>query len=180
VSWLADHAQKTGNLATALKLWRQSLGHSPSFKTYLSLREIAQQLEQWPTTREELLAELEGREAWQVLIEVALDEENVPWALELLPKLQGWFSRDYELKVAQAAEKDQPQAALKIYVARAERLIRERGRGNYHEAARFLQRVRDIYREQGQQQVWQEYIAHLRQENSNLPALRDELNKAGL
>lgn len=180
LAWLAKHAEKTGNLSMALRLWRQSLTQSPSFQTYLTLREIAQQLGQWPATRQELLSELADKEAWQILIEVALDEENVTWALELLPKLKGWFSGGYELKVAQAAEKSQPQAALKIYVRRVQQLIEARGRGNYQEAARFLRRVRDIYNEQGQQQVWQEYIGPLRQEYSNLPALRDELNKAGL
>jgi hypothetical protein len=37
-----------------------------------------------------------------------------------------------------------------------------------------------LYQQQGQVQVWQEYLKQLREENRRLPALMDELRKAGL
>ena len=180
LSWLAKHAEKTGDLSGALALWQQSLQQSPSFETYKTLKNIAQQLNRWDETRRELLAILEANKVWHVLVEVALDEGQVARALELLPSLRGWHSRDYELRVAQAAESDYPQAALEIYNRRAQQLINARGRGNYHDAAQLLSRVQKIYKHQNNQTAWKEYITILRQNNRNLPALQDELTKAGL
>ena len=117
---------------------------------------------------------------WHMLIEIALDEGDVGQALSLLPELKGWYSRNYHIRVAQAAETSHPEAALNIYDLHVHDLIAARGRGNYQDAARYLTRMREIYASQGQRQDWPAYIGHVRQENHNLPALRDELNKAGL
>ena len=180
MNWLADHAKKTGNLAAAVDWWRKNMEDAPSFETYKALREVAQQLDQWHKTRLELLAALEAKEAWQVLLEVALDEGEVKWAVDLLPYLKGWHSRDYGLRVARAAEEEFPQVALEIYGRRVEQYIDERNRNSYREAAQLLMRMRTIYKAQGQMAVWQEQIAALRKEYKRLPALQDEIMKAGL
>jgi hypothetical protein len=180
LSWLAHYAEQQGELTTALDWWRQSIRQAPSFRTYLTIRDVAQRLGMWDQTRRDLLAEFETNQAWHILIEIALDEEDVPWALELLPKLRGWYSSDLELRVAQAAETNYPQAALDIYRRRAESLINRRGRDNYHTAAELLTRVRKLYRQQDAADAWQQYLAALREDHKRLPALQDELNKAGL
>jgi hypothetical protein len=59
-------------------------------------------------------------------------------------------------------------------------LINARGRGNYQAAAGLLVRVRDLYHRQDDHDTWLQYITHLRQEYSRLPALQDEMNKTGL
>jgi hypothetical protein len=59
-------------------------------------------------------------------------------------------------------------------------LINARGRGNYHVAAGLLVHIRDLYRRQDDHDTWLKYITHLRQEYRRLPALQDEMNKAGL
>jgi hypothetical protein len=43
-----------------------------------------------------------------------------------------------------------------------------------------LVKVRGLYQKLNEQDTWQQYLNHIRLENSNLPALQDELNKAGL
>ncbi|MCB0182730.1 MAG: hypothetical protein KDE31_00615, partial [Caldilineaceae bacterium] len=180
LKWLANHAKKTGNLAAAVDWWRQNIEDAPSFETYQSLRELANQLGQWHQTRLELLAALEAKEAWAVLLEIALDEDEVKWALDLLPYVRGWHSHDYALRVARAAEKEYPQAALEIYNRRVEQFIDDRNRGSYHEAAKLLVRVRAIYKAQGQLEAWQAHITDLRKDYKQLRALQDELKKAGL
>lgn len=178
--WLAQHAERKGDLSAAVTWWRQSLGHAPSFQTYLAIRKVAEQLNQWGKTRLELITELEAKEAWHILVEIALDEDEVGRALDLLPQVKGWYSRDYELRVAQAAEKDYPQEAIAIYDRRARQLINARGRGNYHEAAQLLQRAKNVYQQHHDKTLWAEYVTSLRHEHRNLPALQDELRKAGL
>ena len=135
---------------------------------------------QWEETRQELLAALEAKEIWHVLLDIALDERDVPRALELLPNLRGWFSRDYEMRVAQDGEESHPEESLSIYGRRIEQLIDARGRDNYRSAAEILTRVRRIYDQQNNQATWRHYIKSLRHQNRNLPAFQDELNKAGL
>ncbi|MBU0703231.1 MAG: hypothetical protein KKC18_05130 [Chloroflexi bacterium] len=84
------------------------------------------------------------------------------------------------IRVAQAAEESRPRAAIRIYVERTERLIAARGRGNYVEAAGYLARVRELYHRLSEPETWGTFIADLREQNRRLPALKDELNKAGL
>ena len=180
LKWLANRAKKTGNLAVAIDWWRQNLADAPNLETYHALREIAQQLGHWHETRLELLATLEAKEAWQVFLEIALEEEEVKWALDLLPYVKGWHSRDYSLRVAQAAEKEYPQAALQLYQRRVDQYVGERNRGSYYEAAKLLVRMRSIYKDEGQMETWQEHIADLRQEHKRLRAFQEELKKAGI
>jgi uncharacterized Zn finger protein len=181
LSWLTNYARQTGKLSVALELQRQTMREWPSFEAYKTLRELAQPLNCWEQLRPEIIAELEAKPAWSVLIEIALDEKNVPRALELLsrPK-ERWYVGSYDLRVAQAAEADYPQAAIDIYRRKAESLINARGRDNYREAASLLVKIRALSQRQGQSESWQEYISHLREQHKQLPALKDELRKAGL
>jgi uncharacterized Zn finger protein len=55
-----------------------------------------------------------------------------------------------------------------------------RGRSNYAQAAEHLARIKHI-RETGHDHTdWDDLIAMIREDNNNLPALQDELDKAGL
>ncbi len=73
-----------------------------------------------------------------------------------------------------------PQEAIRIYVDVARRLIGARGRANYATAAAYLSRVRGLYQRLGEDKTWRALIADIRQQNSNLRALKEELGKAGL
>ena len=82
--------------------------------------------------------------------------------------------------MAQAASKQRSKESIRLYVQLAENLIRQRGRDNYVQAAGYLLPVREAYLRLGEPQTWQALIANLREEYRNLPALREELNRAGL
>ena len=70
---------------------------------------------------------------------------------------------------------------LDVYRARAERLIAERGRGNYLQAVEYLKKVRTIYRDmQKRSEEWDRYIRGIRENNKTLRALHEELRKACL
>ena len=91
-----------------------------------------------------------------------------------------WAGGPLRIRVAQAAEESRPREAIRIYVQAAERLIAARGRGNYAQAATYLVRVRDLYHGLDDPDAWHTLVADLREQNRRLPALQDELNKAGL
>ena len=40
--------------------------------------------------------------------------------------------------------------------------------------------MRDLYQQLGETQLWERYLADLREENRRLPALKEELAAAGL
>lgn len=85
-----------------------------------------------------------------------------------------------KLRVAEAASKEYPHRAIDLYLERACDLVDQRGRSNYAEAAEHLRQIRDIYQRIGAPEQWAELIATMREENANLPAFQDELDKAGL
>jgi uncharacterized Zn finger protein len=84
------------------------------------------------------------------------------------------------IRVAQAAESSRPQESIRIYVDAAKRLIQARGRDNYTTAASYLVRVRKLYKRLGEDKTWQALIADIRQQNSSLRALKEELGKVVL
>jgi uncharacterized Zn finger protein len=87
---------------------------------------------------------------------------------------------DMPIKAAQAAEETRPREAIELYRQQAEGLIAQRGRQNYQAACRHLARMRTLYERLGENEIWTNYIARLREENRSLRALKEELAKAGL
>jgi hypothetical protein len=160
-----------------LQWWTSLFRESPSLENYRGLQEVAQRLDQWDPLRPDLIRKLEADQHWDLLIEIALDEGDVNRAIDLLPR-QRWGDRD--LQVAQAAETDHPQAAIEIYCRCVDRLIEARGRGNYQEAASILQRVKGLYHQFRASAEWDQFLTELRQQHARLPALQDELDRAGL
>jgi uncharacterized Zn finger protein len=178
--WLARYFEEHGDREAALELWRRQFAERPWLETYQELRRLAGELGTWKSLRPALLKSLDPQRQASLLLQIALDEGDVAWALEIVSRPGALFSADALIRVAQAAELEHPRAALEIYRQRAERAIAARGRGNYQTAAGHLLRVRDLYRRLGEAAAWETYIAHLRLEHQRLPALQDELNKAGL
>ena len=178
--WLARYFEEHGDQEEALELWRRQFAEWPRFETYQKLRRLAGELGIWEDLRPALLKTLDPQRQASLLLQIALDERDVAWALEIVSRPGAWISASELIRVAQAAEADYPRSALEIYRRQAERAIAARGRGNYQTAAAHLLRVRDLYHRLGQDATWEAYIAHLQQEHQRLRALQDELNKAGL
>lgn len=135
--------------------------------------------------RQAVLARLDAEERHHLLVEIHLDEEEIDQALETLDRWRTpsrWRRADDRLsmRVARAAEKERPRAAIHLYVEAVTALIAYRGRGNYAVAATHLSCVRDLFRRLGEEAAWEGLITGLREMNPRLRALKDELDKAGL
>ncbi|MEW5897984.1 MAG: DUF6880 family protein, partial [Bacillota bacterium] len=115
-----------------------------------------------------------------VLVDIALAEKDVARALELLPQVEVWGRQGYFLRVAEAAEKDRPEAALGLYRDLAEKAIGQRKRASYQEAAAYLKKVRSLHERLGSGEAWSRYIAELRSRYARFPALLEELAAKGL
>lgn len=184
--WLKDYAIQQGDLSEALVLTTRLFWLRPSLDEYLEMRKLAINLNRWGELRAETLEQLSKKKQFGLLVEIYLAESEIDLALEALEQARTetrhrWgYSYSLELQVAEAAEKSRPEQAIRLYLDQVNSLIAQRGRENYAEAANHLSVVRGLYKRLGRQGDWQALIASLRQDNRMLPALQDELNKAGL
>lgn len=169
-----------------LEYARRAFHFRPDLAAYRGGRELARQVGRWETVRLELLRLLEQPRLSELLIRVHLEEGELDHALEPLEARRAngdWahgYAAELEIEVAQAAEAEQPRAALEIYRRRAETLIEQRGRGNYVEASHLLTHVRALHERLEEAGAWRRYLDDLRQRHKALRALREELAAAGL
>ena len=130
-----------------------------------------------------MLTKWTAAEQYGLLTDIYLEEGAIDLALQSVRKYDqtsSYYAADRLLLVAQAAEETRPQAAIEIYLERAEELIAGRGRERYQQACTYLTTVRDLYRQMSQERAWTGFMAELRERHERLPALQDELNQAGL
>lgn len=190
LEWLQTYYQARENHTAELEMTETLFCTQPLLKHYQRLRDLARQLDRWQTLQPALLAFLEESKNTRPLIEIALNEGEIDKALQRLKELakkdrygttyEGDYGYGIDLKVAHAAEETYPHEAIELYRQRAERLIAQRDRKQYREACTFLAKMRSVYEKSGERGAWTGYIATLRQQNRNLPALQDELAKAKL
>ena len=196
--WLGEKYSTYGKPQQALNIEFARFQASPDNTTYRSVRSAAQLAGQpedtWSDLRPRLIRTLEQQSRWGALVTIYLDEGEVGQALAALEEMertskssyQGYGYRSdgvpsaYQAQVAKAAEERYPREAIRLYKSVVQRLIDGRGRENYQQATGYLARIRLLYQKQEQEPEWHAYIAHLRNSNKSLRALKEELDKRGL
>jgi uncharacterized Zn finger protein len=184
--WLKDYASLQGDFPKVLEWAKRLFLSRPSTAEYLEIKKLAIQINRWPDNKSEMINWLTNHKQFDVLVEIYLEESEIDLALDALEKARmtarhRWeYPYSLEITVAKAAEESRPEQAIQLYLDRIKSLIDRRGRDNYAEAPNYLKVVRGLYKRLGRQEDWYSLIASLRQENRNLPALLDELKKAGL
>ncbi|HET7641615.1 MAG TPA: glyoxalase, partial [Ktedonobacteraceae bacterium] len=189
LEWLKRYYLAHDNYADALEMAGKLFRTRPDLTGYQEIRQLAQQLDLWSTTRSELIAFLNEAHNTYLLIQIALDEGDIDKAIAMVQAEQrpnyryGYIYSGIPIlapEVAKAAEESHPQAAIKIYQQEAEKLINVRGRENYQTACSYLARVRTLYEKINATDQWTSYITDLRDRNRGLRALKEELASAGL
>ena len=184
VEWVAEEYARRGDTAGALELQLTRWPTEPGMELFETLEQLAKKLKQWEALRPRLLAGLEKGSHLMLLADIYLrDEEwDAAWAVAenvRTPK-PAWGWENLRLHVAQASDKHCPQKAIPVYLDAAEKLIARQGRKNYAAAAGYLRRARDLFSNIKRSDEWKKTIADLRERHRNLPALQDELRKAGV
>ncbi len=187
--WLLGQYQKHGDREAQLRLQRQRMHTRPHLSNYEALHKVAESLGQWQDVRSEIVKWLEEQGHIDVLTHVYLYEQDWDAAWDTAEKATtqqgqrlfrpGW-GMPLALEVAEKSRFERPHKAIPIYVEQAEARIGYRGRENYHVAASYLATVRDLYHRTNDEAAWKKLIARVREEYHMLPALQDELDKAGL
>ncbi|MCC6444325.1 MAG: SWIM zinc finger family protein [Armatimonadetes bacterium] len=188
--WLKDRSKESGNLKEALALAERLFGSQPVLSRYTEIREIAAGLNAWEDLRPQFLSRLADQKQHSLLTEIYLQEGDIERAIESVDALAearqngvwmgGWYGGGLSLKVAEAAEAGHPTEAIRLYMAEVYRLISGRKRDYYAQAAHLLVRVRALHLRTGRKEAWETLLADIRDQRPILPALRDELKRAGL
>ena len=184
LSWLKAYAARHHQPQEALRLAENLFWQQQVLENYKALLQSAEAMGESAATREQALRRLESAGNFSLLVEIYLAENELDLALAALERVNRELWRDrisfLRQQVAQAVETPRPREAIRQYLLLAEDLIAQRARGSYAEAARFLQQIRKLYLGLGEIEAWNRLISDLRQEYRRLPALQDELRRAGL
>lgn len=178
--WLAKVYKEYGRSEQFVVAQSELLKSRFSIQGYQELQAQAAPLGQWEGIRESLLADLEAKNAFANLIDIALVEKNWQMALYNLKQLAPWGKADYQAKVAQHIGTDQPGTAIVLYQELITAAIERRGRDNYQQAAQYLQAIQPLYAEVDRADEFQQYLQQVRSQHKRLPALQQELDRAGL
>jgi uncharacterized Zn finger protein len=184
VTWLRDYAETHDDLDRALALSRRRFWTRTSMTAYEDLRSVAQKLNRWDQVRADLHDRLREQGNYTFLIRLHLANSDVEAALNTMAKVDPGSrlssSTSLKMDVAEAAEDEYPEEAIRIYAERGRSLIADRGRGNYRQAAELFQRVKDLYDQHELGPFSDVLDALYDNELHRLPAARDEFEKAGL
>ena len=182
--WLLKLYEQQQRFPEALSVAQEIFWISTSVSNYQKNQQLAETLACWPTLRAEILTRMEREGNFGSLTRIYLFEQEIDLALQTLERAQktkqAFYDNSLRMEVAQAARKDRPNEAILLYLKEAEGLIHARDRKNYAAAAILLKEVKALYLKINQAPKWQLEISALRERHRSLPALKDELNKAGL
>lgn len=185
LAWMQELYESRGQermaLATAqARFWRQ-----PTLELYTHMRERADGME-WSLVRPSLLAGLEERHAWALLVRIAIGEGEVERAAELLEDARasghplGASWAQLQLEIADAARESRPRTAIDLYQSIAEALIEKRSASAFKEAAQVLVRAFLVARDLGESGRWNAYMEELGDRYGRFQSLHEALHAVGL
>jgi uncharacterized Zn finger protein len=181
LEWLSEKRKERGDWAGSLQLEERLFWPRPNLEQYKKLYKPAKQLDRWDELRARVVAELEKKKNFDLLVQIHLHDKEVGLAIAVLGRMSNqWMSRSLGIEVAKAARTQYPQESIRLYVEAAARIMDSRDRGNYSQAAQYLRETRDIYRQINDTQSWDKLIADIRERYKKLPALQSELNRLKL
>jgi uncharacterized Zn finger protein len=181
VRWLIERANLRGDLAGALTLVERLFWMSPRVDHYVEMRTLAKSLGQWDELYSSTLSKLKKEKQHSFLTSLYVNEGEIDLALKTLEEVpQTWGISQLQIEVAEAAQEQYPRESIRLFIEVVERLINQRGRENYAQAAGHLAEVRTIYHRLGENETWYALITRLREQHRTLRALQDELTRAEL
>jgi hypothetical protein len=187
LQWLVGHLRSVGRTQEALDLALERYDWQRNLQSFIAVQEVAEDLGLRRESTQKMCAGLEEAKQYDLLVEVYMHEKEIDQALKYYDRAQsvrsyGLLPGPYSLslRLAQAAEESHPAQAAQLYIEAAEKLIAQRSRGNYATAATYLARLKPIYERMGAPEKWAETTRRLRAQHKNLPAMKDEFNRAGL
>jgi uncharacterized Zn finger protein len=179
LEWLQKHTSTDNDNEDALAKAMAQFQEQPTFETYKAMRQLATQCGQWETTRPELFALLKTSELDEVLTQIALDEDDTDEIIKIIETTRSPASSSI-IRLIEAAEQTEPEAALHFYLRYAAYSISHRNRQGYEQAAHILVRIRSLYEKLGKRESWIRYITKLREQYRFLKTFQNILSASEL
>jgi len=151
--WLRDQASVHQQPELALQAARQALTENVTLANYQALQQISG--ETWETLRAEMLQVMAQGVSADHKADIYLYEKMYKHAIEVVDQA-AWFSNID--KVIEAVKTDYPDWAFQQCQKRAEAIMDAGKAKNYHVAAEWLQRGREILLSAGKKDMWNAYL----------------------
>ncbi len=183
---LIDMLEIRGDTEASFQWQLKRMTAEPSIDHFDGLKRTSLKLGNWALVCPAIMEQLEKFKQYAVLTRAYLSTEEWDKAWATLPKAiatrNSQFGGDYrlEMDVAERTLQTHPEKALPVFIDAARKAIDRRSRDSYQQAAGYLVTVRDTYDSIDEYEVWEKVIARIRSDFPRLPALHDELRKAGL
>jgi uncharacterized Zn finger protein len=181
--WLSEYEEEYGTIERALEIEWDQLEQKPTFDRYQRIMHLSDEIGLSDKQHRKLIEFFEKNNEVKVLARIHLEKENWDQAWDYVDEYrekQGTRSRKIAEEAAQQSEDERPNRALEFYRDRARHLIDRRGRDNYREAANCLNKIRTLCRDHEVERQWQDLVDEFYEYASNLPACKDEFQKAGI
>jgi len=170
--WLRDQAEKHQQPDLALKAARRALTENVTLENYQALQRILG--DGWKTLREEALQITAQGKSADYKADIYLYEKMYDQAIAVVDQAV-WFSNID--KVIEAVKAEYPEWAFRQCQKRAEAIMDAGQAKNYHVAAEWLRRGRDILLSAGENDMWDTYLARVREKHQRkyklMPMLRE-------
>jgi len=179
-SWTSDLAKQVGDISTALEASIVAFEITPSFEDYTNVEELAGEI--WSEVKQDLLQVLREPECWyhdDAKVEIFLHEGLIDEAIEAVKK-DSYYRSESVHRVMEAAISSHPDWVIDNAQTRAAAIMNSGKADSYHEAVKWLKKVKSAYFQLGQQAEWSTYRSQLEQEygrKRKLMELFKELNK---
>lgn len=186
VNWLITLYQRQGDREAEFRWQLKRMQSEPSIDHYIGLQ-TASKVGNWNIVRPQMLEELNQKQAYETLTLAYLHDEEWDLAWETLAKATtpqhhhpSWAIYRLDFTVAEKSRHVRPALAIPVYIKYVQAEIAIRNRKHYARAAQLLSEARELYHQIDDAEGWTQFIADLRSEFKQLPALQDELKKARL
>ncbi|MDI6721291.1 MAG: hypothetical protein QMD85_02785, partial [Candidatus Aenigmarchaeota archaeon] len=172
---LFDLYVEKGDMKNALVYAWKLFKDDPEDMNFVKITEVAKKLGIWKSERTKIIQYLESsHENNDMLIELLLEDRNPRKALKHMKDVD----EETLAKLAAACEDEVPDASIKLYRELADKKIKRMGNDSYKIAAKYLVRLKKLYKYANQEKEWKTYITKLREKHKpkrNFIALIAEL-----
>jgi uncharacterized Zn finger protein len=170
--WLAHLAEQLDRMDIAQQAWRAAFDSMPSVESYRNLKRLSG--ERWPELRSQLIAQAEAQDKDTVLIEIALEDNDINRAIDIWDR---YPYGGYQLldELVEAAAASHPDWAGQQALAEAQKLI-HRGSKYYPHAVRWLGKVKRIYLQHNRPGDWQRCMDTIKMEHGRKYSLMRQID----
>ena len=166
--WLAPLEESQGRNNKALLAYRIAYDESPKIEIYRHIKRLSGM--DWENLQPALIKKASASYSKDVLVDIYLEEKD--WDSAIRVAEQDSWSFNLLEKVADAVIPYRSDWVIRVSLKQSDDLIKKTQSKLYPIAARWLERAKKAYQQEGQDAEWRAYIDNLRTTYARRPALQ--------